>query len=98
MWILDRRSYAFDKTERVTVVVDFAASEWDRDIFGKVYADERLSGSGEVSHVLSDLGWSRLGTQYTNPRQFRLRGEAVLGGHCPVDAVSKPNRNDNQVS
>ena len=64
-WILARRSYAFDKTERVTVVVDFGAREWDRDIFGTVYADERLSGSGEVSHVLSDSGWSRLGTQST---------------------------------
>jgi len=65
-WILDRRSYTFDKTEGVDVIVNFAAWEWDRDIFGNVYADERLSGeSGEVSHLLSNREWSRRGTQST---------------------------------
>jgi hypothetical protein len=63
-WILDRRSFTFEKTARVEVVVNFAAWEWDRDIVGNVYNDERLSGlPAEVSHVLSIGGWSRLGTQ-----------------------------------
>jgi hypothetical protein len=63
-WILGRRSYAFEKTDRVEVIVNFTAWEWDRDIFGGVYADERLApAAGEVSHLLSNGGWSRLGTQ-----------------------------------
>jgi hypothetical protein len=46
------------------VNVGFEATEWDKNIFGTVYADSRLDDVREfVQHKLTNGTWSRLGTQ-----------------------------------
>jgi hypothetical protein len=46
------------------VDVGFEATEWDKNIFGTVYADSRLDGAYDlIQHKLTNGTWSRLGTQ-----------------------------------
>ena len=59
---LGRRSYTFSGTEYRERTVRFGASEMDRDVFGTVYNDSRLSfQSGFLVHFYNNGTWNTLG-------------------------------------
>lgn len=76
--VIGRQTYRREKTWRGEVAVNFIASEWDRDIFGTEWTDDRMSElAAEVTHVHRDGVWSNLGSQ-----------TATLGsGECQVRLV-----------
>lgn len=59
---LGRRSYTLSATERGERVVEFGASEKDRNAFGTVYNDARLNfESGMLTHLYNNGTWNTLG-------------------------------------